>query len=405
MRSALVALSAALILTLACQRAPRAPRHLLTQSGATLLEDDADPVQSSGARRLEASFQDRLRLLGVRAPLSARPGEQVELSLFFEVSKEVRSEPQIFVHGMAAGGDANLVGADHPPLGGKLAPAEWHVGDVLHDTFRLRVPDPFPSDGLVILVGLYEGKERWAVRQGPHDGKNRVEVARIAIEGGGGALPTLLVHKRRAPIVLDGSLDEADWQRAERAGPFISWDGTGRITRPTWVRAVWDEDNLWLAFECEDPDVHTPYTQRDDPLYESEAVEIFIDANGDKDVYVELQAAPNDVHFDAAFQGGARKNFDTSYNVAVETKTKLKGTLNDPTDHDEGWISEWRIPVADIRGATTLRAGDSWQVNFFRLERLRRGEKVFRTEASAWSTPLSGDFHKLDRFGTLRFVD
>ena len=59
------------------------------------------------------------------------------------------------------------------------------------------------------------------------------------------------------------------------------------------------------------------------------------------------------------------------------------------------------------RTLSPIRKGASWKVNLFRLERVRSPDKsrVVKSEASAWSTPLSGDFHNLDRFATITFVE
>jgi hypothetical protein len=170
---------------------------------------------------------------------------------------------------------------------------------------------------------------------------------------------------------------------------------------------LWSEGALHVAFLAEDPDVFTPYTKHDDPLYESEAVEIFIDADGDRDVYVELQSAPNDVTFDAAFAGGRRKNMETSWDAGHEVKTVVDGTFGNGADEDRGFVSEWRVPVEKLRDVPPgePKAGAQWRINLFRLERIRKGEKITKSEASAWSSPLSGDFHNLDRFGLIRFVD
>jgi hypothetical protein len=387
---ALFALTCGLLAPLACKDPAPKQRNLVTRDGFSELAAEADPVRDKGARALAATFDGRLRLLGVRAPERVTAGKTADVALVFEVTGDVLTDPKIFVHGHAPGAEVNQVGADHKPLGGA----------------HPRVPAAFPGKEIVLHAGLYEGKDRWRVTDGDHDGDNRVEIARLAVEGGVGGPPEMTAHKRAGDIAIDGVLDEAAWQKAERQGPFISYDGKRRIKNNTWVRVLWDADSLWVGFECEDTDIHTPYTKRDDPLYESEVVEVFIDADGDKDEYVELQAAPNDVHFDAAFKGGRRKNFDTSYDVNYETKAKLDGTFGDNSDKDKGWVSEWRIPLAELRDVPNKPGpGVSWKVNFFRLDRIRRGEKVVGSEASAWSSPLSGDFHNLDRFGTLKFAE
>src|SRR5207244_79586 len=69
-----------------------------------------------------------------------------------------------------------------------------------------------------------------------------------------------VVHRSNGPIAIDGVLAEAAWDRAERAGPFVrSLDGKP-CTVQTVARLLWDDDNLYLAFQAEDPDISTPFT-------------------------------------------------------------------------------------------------------------------------------------------------
>ena len=98
-----------------------------------------------------------------------------------------------------------------------------------------------------------------------------------------------------ASITIDGELKEEFWKDAAQLGPFILYHGKKEAKQQTRVKAAWSPDYLYLAFECDDTDVHTPYSKRDDPIYDSEAAEIFIDADGDQDDYIELQNAPNNV--------------------------------------------------------------------------------------------------------------
>ena len=215
------------------------------------------------------------------------------------------------------------------------------------------------------------------------------------------------VPKRTTAIVLDGVADEKDWQTAAQFS-FASYDGRSTVTRATTARMLWDDQALYLSFDVTDPDPFTLFTERDDPIYDSEATEIFIDADGDMDEYVELQSASNDLHFDAAFTGGARRNMNKAWNSPYETKTKKT---------EKGFVSEWRIPVASLRDvpAGEPKVGAQWKINLFRLERVRtsteplpaginvKDVKIAKHEASAWSPPLSGDFHTLERFGTITF--
>ncbi len=390
----------------ACSSPPRAASVIHTKTGTSPFKGDAAAVVAAKKARALTSTWDDFELLGVQIPSTARPGASVAVTLWWKVTDDVTEAPKVFVHGRMPAATLNSTQGDHALVGVKGAPS-WNPGDILEDAFTLRIPRSYDVEELEVLAGLYSGKNRFEVESGPHEKDDRVVVGVIKIEGGRASLPTMKAEKVRAgeKMAIDGVLDEAVWARTERVGPFIRHDGKTNLKRKTWARIAWDDKNVYVGFECDDEDAHTPYTKRDDPLYNSEAVEIFIDADGDRDEYVELQAAPNDLRFDAAFKGGARKNFDTSYDVNYEVKARVNGTVNDNSDKDEGWVSEWRIPIAELRDVVTpVAVGVEWKINLFRLERIRRGEKVVRNEASAWSSPMSGDFHNLRRFGTLRFV-
>lgn len=380
------------------------------QKPTGILRPDENPVTAAGGTPLQATLGAGLALVGVQMPGEAKLGGEVKLRTWWRweepLSQEDVRELRVFVHGQVPGAELNQVQADHRLAMGRLPLDALMPGDIVEDVVAFRIPAALAANQLDIHVGLYQGKKRWSVNASDVAvRKDRILVGQVRITDAPPLLPRAVAKRRKAEIQIDGLLDEPDWAEAAELGPFYAYDGKRRVRNQTRARLLWDDAHLYVAFICDDDDIHTPYTKRDDPLYESEAVEIFIDADGDADEYVELQAAANDVHFDAAFAGGRRKNFDTGYNVNYETRTSLQGTLNQPGDQDRAWISEWKIPIAELRDVETPPApGVSWRINLFRLDRRRKGERVVGTEASAWSSPLSGDFHHLQRFGTLEFA-
>ena len=205
------------------------------------------------------------------------------------------------------------------------------------------------------------------------------------------------IPRARGVVVVDGVLDEPDWSRAP-AMRLRHYLDKGDLAFNTSAKMLWSSDALYLAFDADDDDAFSPYLKRDDPLYDGEAYEIFLDADGDADVYVELQSNAFDLHFDAAFAGGARKHMEVAYDVDYATKTVVSAGRV---------VQEWRIPIAAVRDVPPgePRAGAAWKANLFRLERRRQNGKVTSTEASAWSPPLTNDFHSLKRFGTLVFIE
>lgn len=406
-----------LSLGFACKpkRPPEASRYFSVsapnaQTPTSVLQPGENPVAATGGTSLDVRFDGVLGLVGARLPSSAKLGDKIQLRTWWRfddvLSQEDARGLQMFVHAQVPGAELTQAQADHPLASGRLALDDLMLGDLVEDVTMLSVPSSLAADRLEIYVGLYQGKKRWsATSRQASVADNRVHLGTLLIQDGPPLLPKATARKRQGQIVIDGVLDEPDWQNAMELGPFYAHDGKRKVKNQTHARLMWDETHLYVAFICDDDDIHTPYQNRDDPLYESEAVEIFIDADGDGDEYVELQAAANDVHFDAAFAGGRRKNFDTSYDVNYETKATLQGTLNDSGDIDQAWVSEWKIPLAELRDVQTPPApGTSWRVNLFRLDRKRKGERVVGTEATAWSSPLSGDFHHLKRFGTLEFA-
>ena len=212
-----------------------------------------------------------------------------------------------------------------------------------------------------------------------------------------------VVHRARTPPKIDGVLAEPDWDRAGRAGPFVrSLDGKP-CTAATEARLLWDDANLYAAFLAEDPDVGSPFTRDDEKLYTSNVVEIFLNPSRDSSHYAEIEVAPTNALFDASFSGGPRQGMDLSWSSHAIHAVHVDGTLNDPRDVDRGWTVELSIPFASLPGMPKPHPerGDTWKFNLYRL---RQGPGQ-PGEGQAYSPPMRGDFHALDRFATLRFDD
>jgi hypothetical protein len=210
-----------------------------------------------------------------------------------------------------------------------------------------------------------------------------------------------VVHRVTSPISIDGLLAEPAWDKAQVAGPFVrSMDGK-RASAATEARLLWDDDNLYVAFQCEDTNVSSTFFKDDEKLYTSNVVEIFLNPSGDSSRYDEIEVAPTNALFDASFTGGPRKGMDLAWSSHARHAVHVDGTLNDPRDADRGWSVEIAIPFASMTGMDKPRPerGDRWKFNLYRL---RQGPGQ-PGEGQALSPPMRGDFHALDRFASLRF--
>jgi len=212
-----------------------------------------------------------------------------------------------------------------------------------------------------------------------------------------------VVHRAKGAIEIDGVLAESAWDRADKAGPFVrSLDGKP-ASAATEARLLWDDDYLYVAFLAEDANVSGAFFKDDEKLYTSNVVEIFLDPSGDGSHYDEIEVAPTNAIFDASFAGGARQGMDLSWSSRAKHAVHVDGTLNDPRDVDRGWTVELAIPFASVTGMPKPRPqrGDRWRFNLYRL----RQDPGQPGEGQAYSPPMRGDFHALDRFATMRFEE
>ena len=224
--------------------------------------------------------------------------------------------------------------------------------------------------------------------------------------------PEYVCHKAAGPVVVDGRLDEAAWQRVEGIGEFVVFNPPpDTATCRTEAKLLWDDGYFYIGFACEDPDVWATLTERDLPLYPEEAVEAFIDPDGDALNYIELQVNAinnvrdimvEDIYGEKDFANWGRWNIE-----GLRTGIYVDGTLNDASDLDSGWSVEIAIPWEGFGPAVERihvppKTGDVWRINLYRYERIGRSD---RPELIGWSYTGKPSFHVPERFGIIRFSE
>ncbi len=353
-----------------------APADLTYRSGATL---------GGGA----------VRYLGTRVtPQGAQPGQPVQLAHYFEALRPMPPGWDFFVHVVDPASGQMLVNADHSFAGGAAPVGSWPVGKVVEDVHTV----PMPATPGRVVLGFWQGDSRLPVDEPKaHMGDNRVLGPQL-----GGALPSLpeytVRRTTRAPVI-DGELNDAAWKDAAPVVLRGSFDGRQPSLR-TEARLTYDDQSLYVAFDAEDPDVWGTLRKRDEPIYEQEVVEIFLDANADGRTYNEMQVSPHNVNFDAYFPA-RRQGMDLSWDSGMTTAVKVRGTVDNPADRDEGWRVEMKIPFARLAEVPNLppKKGERWRFNLYRLEHVGRQQ----VEGQSFSPLFVGDFHALPRFGWLVF--
>lgn len=225
------------------------------------------------------------------------------------------------------------------------------------------------------------------------------------------------LQTRDAPVI-DGRGDDPAWERAVRVDlvDVAHLDRTPHA-HATSARLLWDHEALYVLFEASDPDVWSSLSNRDDPLYNEEVVELFIDPDGDGLNYVEIEINPVGTVFDLLVTKSLRQGGRglPEWNPALNAAVSTQGTLNDPSDTDLSWTAEIALPwstlrsdLLDVPGTMPLppQIGDRWRLNLYRYERIRtNGVATGVIEYSAWSPVGRIDFHAPDRFGVIVFAD
>jgi hypothetical protein len=371
---------------------------------------------------VNADLDGKIVYLGLDTePATVEPGKELRLTHYWKVvsaPSDGWAGWKVFTH-IEGPNHASFVNSDHGPVGGKYPVTQWKVGDIIRDQHTITVPAGWTHDTLMIYVGLWRGATRLPIKSGPSDGAGRVLAASVPVQKP--AKPVALrkryaVRKTDKPLKIDGKLDEAAWKEVPSTGAFVNTMNGAPSELGTEAKLLWDDKYLYVAFENADTDVWSSLTKRDDKLWTQETVELMIDADGNGKGYVELQVAPNGNVFDT-YLPQYRKYEDSidpkrkpySWNSRVNAKVVVDGTLNKHEDKDRSWTVELALPLEDVKGMDTEAplpklppaVGDVWRANMFRMD-VPLGKSQ---QAVAWSPPLVGDFHALDKFGELVFAD
>ena len=221
------------------------------------------------------------------------------------------------------------------------------------------------------------------------------------------------------PIHIDGRLDEPSWQAAPWTSPFLDIEGD---TRPkprfsTRARMLWDDDFFYVAAELEEPHVWATLTNHDAVIFQDPDFEVFIDPDGDSHDYYEFEINALNTSWDLLLKkpykdGGPALN---SWEIpGLKTAVFVKGTLNDPSDRDDGWTVEiafpWKALAEWAHRATPPQEGEQWRLNFSRVEwqiRIVDGHyhKVAGPKEDNWVWSPQGivDMHRPEKWGCVQF--
>ncbi|NLE55761.1 MAG: DUF4838 domain-containing protein [Lentisphaerae bacterium] len=198
-------------------------------------------------------------------------------------------------------------------------------------------------------------------------------------------------------IRLDGRLDEEDWKNAETTTRFRPFSGTNAVRYQTGVKLAYDVDNLYAAFECQEPRpkaVKTAITQHDGPIWEDNDVELFINDPMMGGAYIQLLVNAAGVVCDGTVAAGqAGRGLNRSVDTFAEVKTSFA---------EDRYFVEMRIPSTSITGSR-FNPGLVLKINAMRCRIIGDADTVERGESEI-STISGGTPHGADSFIPVTFA-
>ncbi|HUT35223.1 MAG TPA: DUF4838 domain-containing protein [Planctomycetota bacterium] len=170
------------------------------------------------------------------------------------------------------------------------------------------------------------------------------------------------IEASRAPAApqMDGRLE--DLWKAAAPQPLAPLSGAPAAVGAT-VRLLYDDQTLYVAFECVEPAVEKMRTDpkgHDADIWNLECVEVFLDPAGRRTQYIHfiVGAAP-DARYDA------RKGYDPATEAEDKAwNTKWTSAIHIAKDAQR-WTAELAIPFASL-GVAAPKPGSVWAGNFGR---------------------------------------
>src|SRR5437879_8073162 len=190
----------------------------------------------------------------------------------------------------------------------------------------------------------------------------------------------------RAPVTLDGRLDEPFWAAADSIDDFRQREPLegSPTTERTVVRVAHDADALYIVVRCYDSNmrsVRASQLRRDADLSSDDNVRLLIDSFDDRRSAFVFGTNPNGAMWDAQFSGveDLNENWNGVWDVAVSRD-------------GAGWTAEVRIRFSALR----FHAGTNPEFGFNVRRFIRR-----KNEEDLWrSYGRAQGFYRLNNDGT-----
>lgn len=195
--------------------------------------------------------------------------------------------------------------------------------------------------------------------------------------------PLISLASSEAPPVIDGHVDADEWAPASSPAAFSDiTDGSAAAVQPrVWVTR--DDEAMYVAARLDFPRGLRPVAnvmERDGPLWEDDALEVFIAPHSDPTDYYQFIVNSLGVQWDS-------RGRDPSWNTIWEVATHVA---------DDHWTVEMRVPFVAL-GLGPPAEGEMWGFN------VAWDRQTPERMIASWA-PVGTTLHAPERFGQLVFA-
>lgn len=138
-----------------------------------------------------ATWDNQVKLVGVRMPARVARGDKFTVTLVFKVIAPISGSWKVLGHFDLGG---SRFQGDHDPIRGRCQTSYWKVGDYVIDTFEVEAGNAsFPAGNYDVWVGFFTGSNpNWRnmtvtnAPEGRKDGNNRVKIGQVRLVSSSG---------------------------------------------------------------------------------------------------------------------------------------------------------------------------------------------------------------------------
>jgi hypothetical protein len=209
--------------------------------------------------------------------------------------------------------------------------------------------------------------------------------------------PLAVVTRCAQPPVIDGASEDACWRQTVACGGFLVVGSLVPAEAATTARLCYDDENLYVLFDCEEPildprmqkrhEFSARIEERDGEVSRDDSCVLLIDPGGDGAPVVDFIVNALGTVSDARCPGpDLWETRDASWNSGAHAAGSVS---------DGKWELEMAIPLTDLSGGSP-QPGDIWHACLGRIAKARG-------ENSSWN-PSNRGFHDPQTMGALVFA-